>query len=404
MKKLFKIIYIIIILSIFSYSIVGTEAATKANTISELRNELAALKRKKNSEQSEKDKTEKELSESNQTIINSKVEISENQAKISKAKEDIIALNEKIANTKESIKNTMIAYQMTDGDNFYLEYVFEATSYEDMIYRYAVVEQIIDYNNEKINTYNDLIQQNEKLQEDLAKREIELNNQIDALSSKIESLGDKLSAFADVMVDIDEEIESTQELIDYYVNLGCDEDQDLNACVSVKGDTSFSKPTVKGTITSYYGYRINPLTGYGTKFHSGIDIGGNKEGVNIYAVANGMVGKIIRKSSCGGNQVYVFHTINGKKYTSAYLHLLDINVSVGDQVTSDTVVGTNGGGSQTYWDDCSTGPHLHLTIATGWYGGTGSGSYSSYSTYIANTLDPKELIGLPDSGIYWYSR
>ena len=117
-----------------------------------------------------------------------------------------------------------------------------------------------------------------------------------------------------------------------------------------------------------------------------------------------MVGKIIRKSSCGGNQVYIYHTINGKKYTSAYLHLLEIKVSVGDQVTSDTVVGTNGGGSKTYWDDCSTGPHLHLTIASGWYGGTGSNSYSSYSTYIANTLNPKDLIGLPNKGTYWYSR
>ena len=104
------------------------------------------------------------------------------------------------------------------------------------------------------------------------------------------------------------------------------------------------------------------------------------------------------------NQVYVFHTINGKKYTTSYLHLLDINVEVGDQVTSNTVVGTIGGGSQTYWDDCSTGPHLHFVIATGWYGGTGSGSYSSYSTYVANTLDPKEVLGLPSSGTYWYSR
>lgn len=404
MKKFLKILSVFIFISILSYSILCVDAASKANTIAELRKELSSLKSKKASQQNEKDKTQKELNNSNQSIVNAKVEIMENQAKITQAKEDIIKLNEEIANTKESIKNTMIAYQLADGENIYLEYVFQATSYEDMIYRYAVVEQIIDYNNEKINNYNDLIIQNEKLQKDLAEREIELNNQIDSLSEKIDELGVKLSDFADVMMDIDDEIDSTQELIDYYVKLGCDENQDLNACVSIKGDTSFSKPTVKGTITSYYGYRINPLTGSGTKFHSGIDIGGNKEGVNIYAVANGMVGKIVRKSSCGGNQVYIYHTINGKKYTSAYLHLLDINVSVGDQVTSDTVIGTNGGGSKTYWDDCSTGPHLHLTIASGWYGGTGSNSYSSYSTYIANTLNPKDLIGLPNKGVYWYSR
>ena len=247
MKKGIKILISLILISIFSYSLIFTEAATKANTIKELRSELASLKKKKETEENAKDKTQEELNNSNQNIINAKVEIQENQAKIAQAKEDIIKLNEEIENTKESIKNTMIAYQMTDGENIYLEYVFEATSYEDMIYRYAVVEQIIDYNNEKINNYNDLIEQNEKLQVDLAEREIELNNQIDSLSTKIEELGDKLSAFADVMVNIDEEIESTQELIDYYVNLGCKEDQDLNECVSIKGDTSFSKPTEKGT-------------------------------------------------------------------------------------------------------------------------------------------------------------
>ena len=404
MKKITRILILILFASVWSYTLIYTDAATKANTIKELRKELAELKKKKNTQEYEKEKTQEELNTSNQTIIDAKVEIMDNQAKITQAKEDIFILNEEIENTKESIKETIVAYQITDGENTYLEYVFKADSYEDMIYRYAIVEQILDYNNEKINNYNDLIKENEQLQIDLAEREKELNNQIDSLSSKIDKLGVKLSDFADVMMDIEDEIESTQELIDYYVNLGCDEEQDLNDCVSIKGDTSFSKPTVKGTITSYYGYRINPLTGYGTKFHSGIDIGGNKEGVDIYAVANGMVGKIIRKSSCGGNQVYIYHTINGKKYTSAYLHLLDINVKVGDQVTNNTVIGTNGGGSKTYWDDCSTGPHLHLTIASGWYGGTGSNSYSSYSTYIANTLNPKDLIGLPDKGTYWYSR
>ena len=404
MKKNSLKIMIFIILSLFSYCIIAPSAATKANTIKELRSELSALKAKKAKQQSEKDKTKGELDASNKGVVNAKLEIEDNQNKITAAKEEITKLNEQIKVAEDSMKNTMIAHQLTSGENVYLEYVFEATSYEELIYRYAVVEQIIEYTNEKINNYNNLIEKNEKLQRDLAERELELNKQIDSLSLKIEQLGDKLADFADVMMDIDDEIKSTQELINYYVNLGCKEDEDLNACVSIKGDTSFRKPTAKGTITSNYGYRINPLTGSGTKFHSGTDIGGNKEGTNVYSVANGMVGKVIRKSSCGGNQVYVYHTINGKKYTSAYLHLLDIKVKVGDQVTNETIVGTVGGGKSTYWDSCSTGAHLHLTIASGWYGGTGSNSYSSYNTYIAKTLDPKDLLGLPKKGTYWYSR
>ena len=182
------------------------------------------------------------------------------------------------------------------------------------------------------------------------------------------------------------------------------EEQDLDACVSVKGDTNFSKPLTRGTITSYFGYRTDPIKGT-YSFHGAVDIGGNKEGTSVYSTANGMVGKIIRKASCGGNSVYIYHTINGKKYTSQYTHLLSINVSVGDQVTSNTVIGTVGGGAGTRsYDRCSTGAHLHFAIASGWYGGSGTGSYSSYSTYLTKVMDPKDILGLPKKGTYWSSR
>ena len=239
------------------------------------------------------------------------------------------------------------------------------------------------------------------MQVDLAERERELNSQIESLSSKIDDLGNQLEEITEHTMDIQDEIDSTQELINYYVKLGCSENQDLGECVSIKGDTSFRKPLTKGTITSYYGYRTNPLTGKGTKFHSGVDIGGNKEGTNVYASANGMVGKIIRKASCGGNQVYVYHTINGVKYTTSYWHLLSINVKIGDQVNSTTVVGTVGGGSGTRsYDSCSTGAHLHYMVAKGWYGET----YTTYSKFLANTLNPKDILKLPSKGTYWYSR
>ena len=398
MKKI--LIYIFIL--VFSISIfISPKASTNAKTLGELKNELAALKNKKTEKINEKNRTQNEINSSNQSIVNAKNEITANQERIEQAKKDIEDLNIKIEQTNETIKKTIKAYQLTDGSNVYLEYIFDAKSYEDLVYRYAIVEQMIDYNNEQIDEYNDLIKQNEQLQIELQEREEELKRQIESLSSKIESLGDKLSQISEDTMDINDEINSTQELINYYTNLGCGLDQDLNSCVSIKGDTSYRRPVSKGTITSYYGYRINPLTGTGTKFHSGIDIGGNSEGTNVYATANGMVGKIVRKASCGGNQVYVFHTINGRQVTSLYMHLLSINVSVGDQVTSNTVVGTIGGGSQTNaWDSCSTGPHLHFTLATGWYGKT----YVNWSTFLANTYDPKATLGLPDKGIFWYNR
>lgn len=400
-KTLKRFSYLILITLFITYTFISANASSKANTIAELRSELNALKVTKQANDNKKNKTQSEINASNQTITNAKNEITENQNKIEKAKEDIITLNEEIVATEESIKKTIQAYQLTDGQNVYLEYIFDATSYEDLVYRYAIVEQIIDYNNEQIDKYNDLIEENEQLQIDLAEREVELNQKIDEMSNQIDELGNQLEEITEHTMDIQDEIDSTQELINYYVKLGCGENQNLNECVSIKGDTSFRKPLSKGTITSYYGYRINPLTGSGTKFHSGVDIGGNKEGTNVYASANGMVGKIIRRASCGGNQVYVYHTINGVKYTTSYWHLLTINVSIGDKVNSNTVVGTVGGGSGTRsYDRCSTGAHLHYMIANGWYGET----YTTYSRFLANTKNPKDVLGLPSKGTYWYSR
>jgi len=396
-----KIINILLILVIICYSFVVANASSKANTIAELRNELSALKETKRINDNKKNKTQSEINESNKNITNARNEITANQNKIEQAKKDIVKLNEEIENTKESIKKTIQAYQLSDGENVYLEYVFDATSYEDLVYRYAVVEQILDYNNEQIDKYNNLIKKNEQLQIDLAEREKELQKRIEEMSSQIDALGNQLEEITEHTMDIQDEIDSTQELINYYVNLGCGENQNLNECVTIKGDTNFRKPLSSGTITSYYGYRINPLTGKGTKFHSGVDIGGNKEGTNVYASANGMVGKIIRRASCGGNQVYVYHTINGVKYTTSYWHLLSINVNVGDKVDSNTVVGTVGGGRGTSsYDWCSTGAHLHYMIADGWYGET----YTTYSKFLANTKNPQDILGLPNKGTYWYSR
>ena len=384
MKKLSKVLLVFCILFLGIYTFISPNAKTNAKTLGELKNELASLKSKKAQKDNEKKLTQGQIASSNQSILNARNEINVNQGKVEQAKEDIVALNKDIDDTKESIKKTMSTYQLTDGSNVYLEYVFDAKSYEDLVYRYAIVEQIIDYNNEQIDKYNDLIDKNEQLQVDLANREVELNKQI-----------------SEDTMDVQDEINSTQELINYYKNLGCKDDQDLNECVSIKGDTGYMRPLNRGVITSYYGYRTNPLSGSGTKFHSGIDIGGNSEGTNVYATANGMVGKIIRKASCGGNQVYVFHTINGKQVTSMYMHLLTINVSLGDQVTSGTVVGTVGGGRGTSgWERCSTGAHLHFTLANGWYGKT----YLTYGTFLANTYDPQKTLGLPNKGIYWSGR
>lgn len=399
MRKISKILLIIIMLLVFMPKV----NASSANTIAELRKEIEALKAKKQAQGNKKAQTQSEINATTDKLNNTKNEITEGKNQIETARLEIEKLNKEIEDGTENIKSLMNSYQINSADNAYMDYIFEAESYADFVYRYTVIKQVIDYNKELIDGWNEKIIQNEQLQVDLANKEVELNKKVSEYETNIDKLGDKLASYSDIVMDIQDEIDSTQELLNYYKELGCGENQNIYECISVKGDTMFRKPLVKGTITSYYGYRINPLTGKGTKFHSGTDIGGNKEGTNVYATANGTVGKIIRKASCGGNQVYVWHTIGGKKYTSLYMHLLNINVSIGDKVDSNTVVGTVGGGKGTWaWETCSTGAHLHFSVATGWYGD--KNSYVSYSSFLAHLIDSKEVAKLPNKGTWWYSR
>ena len=397
MKK--KILIILVSLLVFIPSV----NASSAKTLAELRKELTALKNKKASQESQKKKTKEEITNAKNNIYNSQTAITEGREKIEAAKNEIEVLTGDIESTKESIKRLMNSYQLLQGDNIYLEYIFEAESYADLVYRYEVVNQILDYNNSQINEWEEKVEYNEELQVTLANEEEELNKKIASLEKEIDSLGNDLLSITDIVMDIQEQIDGVAELIKYYEGLGCKENQDLDECVSIKGDTMFRKPLTKGTITSYFGYRIHPIYGY-KKFHSGVDLGGNKEGTNVYSTANGKVGMIVNNTSkkiCGGKQVYIYHTINGKKYTSGYMHLLSINVKVGDSVNSNTVIGTVGGGSKTQsWESCSTGPHLHFMIASGWYGST----YTSYSTFVSNLSDPQKILKLPNKYTYWYSR
>ena len=382
-KKICGIILILCLVSTYILFPVKVEASS-ANTLAELKKELAAYKAKKAAADSSKKKTQNEINASKNSISSAQTEIETNKKKIEQSKKDIEELNVEIADTKEKINEIIRTYEISSGDNNYLEYIFGATSISDFIVRYSVSEQLASYNDELVDNFE----------------EKTLNNKIVELEDALDSQGNQLDLFVEDARDAEADIKATEELIKMYTNMGCGENQSFDACVALNSEGAFIKPLKKGTITSNIGYRTHPVTGQKNKFHAGIDIGGNSEGTSVYAAAGGMVGTIVNRSSCGGNMVYLYHTINGVKYTTVYMHLLTINVKLGQKVTNQTVIGTVGGGAKTYWDGCSTGAHLHFGMAKGWYGST----YVSYSSWISNQVNPVNMIKFPSKGVWFSSR
>lgn len=394
--------FFVLIITVMILLVPSSEAVSSAKTLQDLKNELASLKKQQSSTGSSQKLTKDQINSTKNNIYSKQSEIEKNQNRIVEAQNESAALEVEIENGKEELGEILSAYQIANGDNVYLEYIFESKTFEDLVYRYAVMEQVMNYQDERIAAWKNKIDQNTQLKLELQEREKTLNSQISSLNKEVNKLGDKLAELDEMILDINAEIKSVQENIKFYESIGCGLNEKLETCLYVKGDRVFSRPLVKASrISSEFGYRTHPVTHQPNKFHSGTDISVT-EGSNVYPVANGTVFKIVRKSSCGGNMVYIQHLVNGKKWTSCSMHLLTINVKIGQQVTSQTVIGLSGGKTTGYkyggYDQCTTGAHLHLSLATGWY----EKDYTSYNTYRSRLVNPRSYINMPKGG--WSSR
>lgn len=401
MKKIIRLIIIIIV------TISYTNVYATADTLGDLKNELAALKAEKAANDASKSKTKSEINAENSKISNahSEVEKAENDIEISK--KEIESSNKKIEKTKDESEKLIVFYEIMQGENSFLEYISGATTMTDLWMRADAVSQILEYNQNELTELEKLIKEKEALQVSLAKKQIDLENKIVEYEKNLDSLNNDLSSLMEISLDISAQITAQQKLIDYYEDIGCKDNELLSVCVEVANSSRWLKPTQKGYISSGFGYRNFYLNGRPySDYHNAVDVAGNSGGTSIYAAANGTVAAVIRQASCGGNQIYIHVRVQGIAYTLTYAHLKDVYVKVGDTVTQQTIIGTVGGGGSTLkvnggWDTCSTGYHLHFGVAKGFYLGGGAEGYSSYSKYVSKSIAPPMM---PAYGTWYYSR
>ncbi|MPM67807.1 hypothetical protein SDC9_114732 [bioreactor metagenome] len=107
---------------------------------------------------------------------------------------------------------------------------------------------------------------------------------------------------------------------------------------------------VKGTLSSGYGWRTDPISGL-RAYHNGIDIAASC-GTSVYAYASGTVTET-GWNSTRGNYIIIDH---GGGLTTRYLHLSAILVSEGDSVMTGEEIGEVG---KTGY---ATGCHLHFGV------------------------------------------
>ena len=378
MKKISLLILIVIL------SIVFIPKNTYAVTLKEYEDNVAKYTKELQEKEAKIAKGKEEIAKVKANIAETEGKIKEAENEIERLQQEIEECNKKIEKKNQESKKIMEYYQVENGNNAYLEYVFGATSITDMVYRMSVAEQLTEYNDKVMKELKRLIEENKKKKEELAKKEEELKELKKKLESEKERIEQEVSGVEGTVPSTKGQIALYQQRVDYYRSKGCKSndtigiDCDIPPKVKPSGGGGSVSP---GAIIGPNGFRY-PVNGggiswgYGNGGHKGVDIT-RYCGAPIYAVAPGTVyykGNTL--DNYGAYMVLIVHNVNGRLVFSQYAHVQpNIPVSVGQFVDTNTVVAYMG--STGY----STGCHLHLEMSQN-YGWAYNGTYRQYTNSI----------------------
>ena len=400
MKKLLIVTSIILLL----VSFIALPIDTSAKTIQEFENEVTRYTKELEEKKANLARNNEEVQQIIKKIKNIESQIEEAENEIKRLQEEIEASQKEIERKSEESKNIISYYQVSNGENAYLEYAFGAESITDMIYRLSIVEQLTEYNNKIMKELEELIKKNQATQEELKKKEEELKGLKQELKAEQARIEADSAHIKESMPSIQEQINSARDSVKYYKSLGCGASEDIQACeYRVSQERGSSLPSVGFFSRPMdYGYLVRGMWGG----HMGYDLSSGNKNIAIHPIAAGMIHAIYTDACttsywcssmgywCNGNAkiVVVKHNYNGRYIYSSYVHLSGYgNIWEGQYVSKDTVIGYMG------TTGCSTGEHLHLEMADCHWKNGGC----SYNSYTNRLIDPGNLINFPGS---WSNR
>lgn len=315
------------------------------------------------------------------SIANTEQEIKQAQNDITQAEADIVKSEKEIEEKKEETNQMLLYLQlMNTGGNSMLEYVFDADDYTDFIYRYAVVSQMSEHNNNIMDDLKTLVEQLTTKKQELATKQVELDKKKTDLQAKYVLVQAQYKSDHDDGLDIADQISQKKKRINSLKSAGCGMDQNINTCSGIAAVDEWVYPLASFYQSSSYAERR--ISNGKTVYHYAVDLA-VPEGNTVRAVANG---KVIAKysSTCGGLVIQIQHNYNGSNYVSLYMHMIDGYVNNGDSVVTGQTIGTSGGGPceiAKWGDRCTGGAHLHFAMSYG-------GAMINSSSRKDSTFDP----------------
>ncbi len=335
MKKKSLICFLIFVL----VAVFSTYGFSYADTKADKQQELNDVKEQAKEVKSDMQELVSKIEDQQAQIDKIQNSIDEKEAEIEKAEADI-AQTVKDIKERENGLNKRLRTMYKNGSVGYLDVLLGSNSISEFISNLEMIQRI--YKNDQ-NTLVVLEEQQKELEEkqavlereqkELGEKKSEAQEKKDALKEDQTALQEKLDELNAEAERIGDEIASMQDQNKVYEG------------------GKFMWPTTSTYITSPFGFRIHPVTGYYTG-HTGVDIGASY-GSPVYAAADGTV--IVASNSYGGYGVAVVID-HGSGISTLYGHNDHVEVSVGQHVKRGQIVAYSGNSG------VSTGPHLHFEV------------------------------------------
>lgn len=306
------------------------------------------------------------LSSELNTVI---AEMTQTEADISAKQLEIEVATDELAQAKIDEQDQYIRmkkrikYMYENGNENFLELIFQATDMADFINRVEYVQQITEADRRTLVEYQDLVEERKEKEEALQAEEANLRELQETLISKQGELqvmlDSKNSQIAGLESEISRLIAEAEEAA--RVKREAEEAAAAAAAAAARSTASNSYTGSPGApVVSGNGMLSHPAPGtrvsseFGPRWgtmHNGIDFAA-PIGTPAYAAADGTV-TIARYSSSAGNYVVINH---GGGLVTKYMHFSAIYVSEGQSVTRGQNIGAIGNTGY------STGPHLHFQV------------------------------------------
>ena len=244
-----------------------------------------------------------------------------------------------------------------NGSGQLIDILFESKNISEFLNKAEYISTISEYDRDMLKVFQQIVkdvaeqkevirkeyEEMEEMQNELISKQKDVENLLKSTNAKIDELEDDIKKNAKKLEEAVAEAERKQQ--EAASNSG-------SAGESVViGNGTFTHPCPGyRRISSYFGYRKQPLPGASTN-HKGVDFAA-PTGTPIYAAAAGTV----ISSGYSGNAGKMIVINHGNGVITYYMHCNALYVSAGQKVTKGqniAVVGSTGN---------STGPHLHFQV------------------------------------------